>query len=105
MVLDPLGRPVGRITSGQQVVLSSVVKSHVTETQPFVVIVEVRDADGITVYLAWQSGIMSSDRSSSYGMSWIAESPGDYQIRRFLVNNMTNPQVLGPVITTEIQVF
>ncbi|MGI0049831.1 MAG: hypothetical protein ACREAW_09850 [Nitrososphaera sp.] len=47
----------GTPAAGKQATLSLVIANDVDHTQQFVELVEVRDSDGVTVFLAWQSGL------------------------------------------------
>jgi hypothetical protein len=104
-VFDTSGDYVDKISQGHQVILSSQIRGTVNEPQSFVAIFEVRDANGFTILLAWQSGIMSPDSITKVGVSWIPESSGDYQVRQFVLSNMTSPTVLQEVKTTNLLVY
>ena len=104
-VLDTSGDYVDRISQGHQVILSSQIRGTVNEPRSFVAIFEIRDANGSTILLAWQSGIMSPDSITDIGVSWIPESSGNYQVRQFVLSNMTSPTVLQEVKTTNLLVY
>jgi hypothetical protein len=103
-VRDASGGAVGTITEGQQVVLTTTVTNNADDELPFVALIEVRDSSGITVYLAWQTGVMNADDRTEVGLSWTPEDAGDYSIRTFVVSNLNNPVVLSEVMTTNITV-
>jgi hypothetical protein len=103
-VKDASGGAVGSITTGQQVVLTTTVTNNVDDELPFVALVEVRDASGITNFLAWQTGVMDAGDRTEVGLSWTPENAGDYTVRTFVISNLNNPQVLSEVQTTNISV-
>jgi hypothetical protein len=98
------GSTVTEVTTGQQVVITSNVQNNDDQARPATVIVEVRDAEGITVYLQWQTATIAANGEIQVGLSWIPEDSGDYTIRTFVVSNLSNPQVLSEVVDSEITV-
>ena len=104
VVKDVSGGSVDDIVPGQQVVLSTTVQNNLDEDLPFVALIEVRDSSGITVFLAWQTGTLNADGRAEVGLSWTPDRSGDYQVRTFVVSNLSNPQVLSPVMTSNITV-
>jgi hypothetical protein len=103
-VRDASGGAVGTITVGQQVVLTTTVTNNIDDELPFVALVEVRDSSGITIFLAWQTGVMDAGDRNEVGLSWTPEEAGDYVVRTFVISNLSNPQVLSDVVTTNITV-
>ena len=101
---DVSGGAVTQITEGQQVVLTTTISNNIDDELPFVALIEVRDSSGITVYLAWQTGVMDAGDRTEVGLSWTPEDSGDYVVRTFVISNLNNPQVLSPVSTTNITV-
>jgi hypothetical protein len=89
---------------GQQVVLTTTVTNNIDDELPFVALVEVRDSSGITIFLAWQTGVMDAGDRNEVGLSWTPEEAGDYVVRTFVISNLSNPQVLSDVVTTNITV-
>jgi hypothetical protein len=83
--------------AGKQTMLSLVITNDADHMQQFVELVEVRDTDGVTIFLAWQSGTLGSNSHTQIGISWIPERPGDYAARTFAISNFDNPQVLSQV--------
>jgi hypothetical protein len=89
------------VTDGQQVVITTTFRNALEEEIAFVGILEVRDANGITVLLAWQSNIVEPSGNKTIGISWVAENSTCYQSRTFAVTDFENPQVLSPVESSE----
>lgn len=92
------------ISAGQQLTLSSTVTSPSPAELAFVAIMEVRDSDGITVFIGWQSGTLHPESPGEIGMSWIPQDRGDYQVRTFIISDLIDPQVLSAVTLSEVTV-
>lgn len=95
------GNAVQELRTGKQVILSTTVtNNNSNRSQPFTVILEVRDANDVTIYLQWQKGILGPSDISGIGLSWTPERAGNYEIRTFVVSDMLNAEVLSPVATS-----
>jgi hypothetical protein len=103
-VLDLSGKPAGASEAIQQLVLSIALQNDNDVPQPFVALVEVRDFSGITLNLAWSSGILAPLRNTTIGISWMPPAPGYYATRAFVITNLENPHVLSPVTTKIIEI-
>ena len=89
---------------GIQLVLSTIVENNF-DAQEYVVIIEARDENGITVFLGLHSGTLASDDSSSIEASWTPEATGSYQIRTFVVSSLEGGQVLSGVSISDTAVI
>jgi hypothetical protein len=102
--MESLGNS-SQLAVGQQATLVTDVTSSFERNEvPFVAIMEVRDADGVTVSLGWQTGDVHPSSKIGVGMSWIPRDPGTYDIRTFLVSDLLSPVVLSPVSTSKVTV-
>jgi hypothetical protein len=101
---DITGGAINEVTAGQQVVLTTNIKNNDNQARPYVAIVEVRNADGITVMLQWQQGTMAANGNAGVGISWTPDVAGSYQVRTFVISNLSNPQVLSNVVTNNVTV-
>jgi hypothetical protein len=101
---DVTGKELDEVSSGQQVVLTTNVINNNAAPQPFVALLEVRDNNGVTIFLAWQTGTLPANDRTQVGLSWTPEDPGDYQVRTFVISDLTNPRVLSLVSTSDITV-
>ncbi|MEO9294258.1 MAG: hypothetical protein ABI347_01510 [Nitrososphaera sp.] len=88
----------------QQVILSSAISNQRNVTQSFVVVFEVRDSDGSSVYVGWQNATLAPKGQMQVGMSWLANVAGDYDIRTVIVSSLANPIVLAEVTSTMVSV-
>jgi hypothetical protein len=101
---DVTGNDLSSVTAGQQVILSTTVVNNLDRSQPFAAIVEVRDSSGVTIFLAWQTGTLNQAGQTQVGLSWMADNPGDYTVRTFVISDLNNPQILSKVMESHITV-
>ncbi|WP_337862365.1 hypothetical protein [Nitrososphaera sp.] len=98
------GSSVREVTAGQQVVITTTIKNNDDQPRPATVIVEVRDADDITVYLQWQTATIAASGDVNVGLSWIPDGAGTYTIRTFVVDDLSTPAILSDIVESEITV-
>jgi hypothetical protein len=103
-VKDFSGGDIDEVNVGQQVVLSTTIANNVDADQPFVALVEVRDSDEATIFLAWQTGILDSNDDAEVGLSFMPDKPGTYSIRTFVISSLSDPQILSAVEESELTV-
>jgi hypothetical protein len=101
---DVSGNKLTEVSAGQQVVLTTNVLNKSTSPTPFVALIEVRDDNGVTVYLAWQTGSLNPNGQAQVGLSWTPDVSGNYQVRTFVISDLAHPQVLSEVATSNITV-
>jgi hypothetical protein len=101
---DVSGKPVTSPSAGQQLVLSTTVVNNVNDDLPFVALLEVRDINGVTISLAWQTGTLNANDRADIGVSWTPQDPGTYTLRTFVISDLANPRVLSLVQESTITV-
>jgi hypothetical protein len=101
---DVSGGELDEVTAGQQVVLTTSVTNNINDDQPFVALIEVRDSNGITVFIGWGTGVLNPSDQSTVGVSWTPQDPGDYEVRTFVIDDFDSPQVLSDVQTSDLTV-
>ncbi|MEM3161226.1 MAG: hypothetical protein QXJ74_10640, partial [Nitrososphaera sp.] len=96
---DATGNILDEIPVGTQVIISSTITNNANVAQPFAAVAEVRDADGITVFLTWQTGVLPANGHTDVGLSWTPAAPGDYTVKVFVIDSIasTSPTVLSPI--------
>jgi len=70
-----------------------------------VIVIELRDENGVTVALKLQERVIPQGNLADAGLVWRPENAGSYQIRGFMVDNLENPEVLTDVKITNITVY
>jgi hypothetical protein len=98
------GQVLSSIQSGQQVVLSTTIVNNLDEAQPYVGLIEVRDSSGVTVFLGWSTGNLHGNDRTEVGLSWTPDSAGTYEARTFVLSDLTHPNILSSVQTSQISV-
>lgn len=101
---DVTGETLDEVSVGQQVVLTTNVVNTEASPQSFVALIEVRDSNGVTVFLAWQTGTLSANGQTQVGLSWTPDIADDYEVRTFVISDLNNPTILSPVETSNITV-
>jgi hypothetical protein len=101
---DVQGKTLSSVQQGQQVVLSTTVNNNENQETPFVAIVEVRDSNDVTTYLAWQTGTLNANGHAEVGLSWTPSQSGNYQVRTFILSDLSNPSILSAVQSSQITV-
>jgi hypothetical protein len=92
--------PAGQLLVGSQLGLGVMVENNSDAPQPFVVLVDIRDADGLSVYIAWQGGTLDPAGKASVEVSWIPELAGDYEVRTFAVSSLDDGTVISEVASS-----
>ena len=79
---DIRGNSINRTIVGSQVLLDVFVISNCgINNYPILTLFEVRDADGLTKYFAYQNSTLSFGEETTIGSSWLPDTEGNYQIR------------------------
>ncbi|MGI0029843.1 MAG: hypothetical protein ACREAQ_09050, partial [Nitrososphaera sp.] len=114
-LLDASGDRIGEIKLGEKAIIRVTYTNQNEVEQPVVILVEVRDEKGITVYLAWQSRSVAAGMNYTLEASWIpteicdvsedSRCNGAYQIRAYAIDNLENPQILDIFGILEVTVL
>jgi hypothetical protein len=95
----------GPYAVGDSVTLSTSVSNNNDEPQQFVALIEVRDSNGATVFLALQGGTLDPSGSTDIGVLWQPGQAGTFEVRTFVVSHIgAEVEVLSPVAVSEITV-
>ena len=107
LVRDMQDNVITETTVGSQVMIeANVVNNCENEDKALLALFEVRNSDGITIYLSWQNGIISSNQQMPVGASWIApDAPGEYDVRGFGITCLACPQILSNILTYKLTVL
>jgi hypothetical protein len=95
----------GAIAGDQLVIATTITNGCIEHDQPFVAIVEVRNSDGLTEGLSWQSGTLDGrDGQVAVGVMWIPSHGDNFELRAFVVSDLENPQILSPIATSNVTI-
>jgi len=107
---DAYGKLITVPTTGRQMVVSYSFRNFDDKPRDFLGLFEVRNSDGVTELLAWQTGTMPpvDDQgiagTTSMGVSWQPDKASTYQMRIFTLSNLEKPESLSAPVTSEITV-
>lgn len=88
---DHTGKSLQKANVGQEVIVSSIIQSHISSKQEYAYIVQVKDSDGFTVALSWISGNIEPQRSASATVPWTPDRAGQYTIEIFVWQSLLIP--------------
>lgn len=82
---------------------------YLDEVKPLVIILDMRDQNGVTTYLAWQSAKVAPNDTYTAGVSWTVSSDSEvgttFSARTFAITELGNDaQALSNVFESSIEV-
>jgi hypothetical protein len=89
-------------TYGAQRMITTTLNSMYDSDLQFVVFIEVRDSNGVTIFLQYHASTLKGPGHTELGSSWLAPDNGTYEIRVFAISNFTRPEVLTSVATNTV---
>lgn len=92
---DERGMSIGTARVGQDILIRTSIKNTLQTSQDYSYIVQVKDADHVTVLLAWKNGSITSLGLSTPAVAWIPESEGTYDVEAFVWNDIDVPEPLS----------
>ena|SRR5437867_1063507 len=97
--------PLVGVYPGKQLVVASTIKNNdEINDWSFYNIIEVRDSNGVTIQLDWQSGTIKAGGEMEVQVSWTPELPGQYELRTFVISSFDNPRILSVVGTSSASI-
>lgn len=102
--VDSFGNSLDTVSVDQQVQLTADLMNGQDRTQAFAYLVQVQDANGVVVSLAWITGSLTPGQSFSPAGSWTPTAPGMYTATAFVWESLDNPTALSPPVSTTITV-
>ena len=102
------GDNVDAFEVGQQLIITTTFTNKIEAEMPYVAIVEVRDSlSGITMHLAFNSGVIAPNANTTIGSSWVVQEPSEYSeyyvARAFAFKSFEDPQVLSEVLESSFE--
>ncbi len=102
--VDSFGNTLDSVSVDQQVQVSADLANGQDKEQLFAYLVQIQDANGVTVSLSWIDGELTPGQSFSPAVSWIPADSGAYTATAFVWESVTNPTALSPPLSTTINV-
>ncbi|KKM89152.1 hypothetical protein LCGC14_1251520, partial [marine sediment metagenome] len=103
-VVDAFGNSLASVSVDQQVQITADLANGQDREQSFAYLVQVQDASGVTIALAWISGTLSAGQSFSPALSWTPDASGTYTATVFVWESVDNPTALSPPASVDISV-
>lgn len=85
------------IIAKESVIQSEIKNNELTE-QEFTYIVLIKDSEGFTISLSWESGKLSASQTITMEQQWIPETRGIYTAEIFVWVSFENPLALSSVV-------
>ncbi|MGH9991050.1 MAG: hypothetical protein ACREAZ_00170, partial [Nitrososphaera sp.] len=95
----------GPLRVGSSVTLSTMIERDGDAEQPYMVIIEVRNDDGITVFLAAVDASLTLNSNSTIQASWTPEVSGSYELRTFVISSFDEGLVLSEVVMSQTTIL
>ncbi|MGI0035509.1 MAG: hypothetical protein ACRD98_06555, partial [Nitrososphaera sp.] len=99
------GGSTGPLRVGSSVTLSTMIERDGDAEQPYMVIIEVRNDDGITVFLAAVDASLTLNSNSTIQASWTPEVSGSYELRTFVISSFDEGLVLSEVVMSQTTIL
>ena len=103
-IVDTQEQTLSSVSVDQQILVSADLRSGQDKDQDYAYLVQIQDADGVTVLLSWITGTLPAGSASSPSQSWTPTAGGDYTATVFVWESITNPTALSPSDKVTIQV-
>jgi len=104
-IVDSFGNAInGTVKTGQQIQVTADLANGQNTDQPFAYLVQIQDANGVTVSLSWITGTLSAGQSLNPAQSWTPSAAGTYTAQIFVWQSIDNPNALSPPLSTTINV-
>ena len=102
--VDATGTTLSTVTVDQQIQITSDLTNKQDKDQPFAYLVQIQDAEGVTVSLSWIDGSLTPNQSLSPSVSWTPTETGTYTVTVFAWESVSTPTALSPQQQTTITV-
>ena len=102
--VDSFGNSLDTVSVDQQVQLMADLMNGQDRNQAFAYLVQVQDANGVVVSLAWITGTLTPGQTFSPAGSWTPDMAGTYTATAFVWESLDNPTALSPPVSTTITV-
>ena len=95
-VVNSFGNTLDTVNVDQQVQITATLTSGQDADQAFAYLVQIQDANGVTVALAWIQGTLGPAQTFDPALSWTPAAAGSYTATAFAWESIDNPTALSP---------
>ncbi len=92
---DARGVSINTAKVGQQVFIRTPIQNALQTSQDYTYIVQIKNADQVTVLLIWKNDSIDPLRLSTPAVAWTPESEGTYSVEIFVWKSMDSPEPLS----------
>ncbi|HEV2193100.1 MAG TPA: hypothetical protein VGR54_05725 [Nitrosopumilaceae archaeon] len=103
-IVDSFGNALTSVKVNQQIQVTADLTNGQDRAQPFAYLVQIQDANGVTVSLSWITGTLTGGQSLNPAQSWTPTASGTYTAQIFVWQSIDNPNALSPPLSTTITV-
>jgi len=103
-IVDSFGNALTSVKVNQQIQITADLTNGQDRDQPFAYLVQIQDANGVTVSLSWITGTLTGGQSLNPAQSWTPTASGTYTAQIFVWQSIDNPNALSPPLSTTITV-
>ena len=103
-VVNSFGNTLDTVNVDQQVQVTATLTSGQDSEQAFAYLVQIQDANGVTVALAWIQGTLGPAQTFDPALSWTPTTAGTYTATAFAWESIDNPTALSPPAEFQITV-
>lgn len=106
IVLDTSGSRLNEYPNGAHLLVRTITQNPTDGGVGYSMIIEVRKMpDNLTLFLSIQPASINPNGERLVDVSWVADESAEYQVRIFAISNLTNPQILSYVKTSELTIY
>lgn len=96
-------------SKGHAIAIMTLFANHLDRELSYTVIAEVRDENGVTTFLQWQSAVAPAAGDLNairprITFTWQPTEAGIYEVRNFAITNFTQPEMLSYVKTGHAEI-
>ena len=103
-ISDRAGNLLSEISANQSLQITADLQNNTIKDQAFTYLVQIRDANGITVHLAWITGILAAGQTLSPSLSWSSQISGMYDATMFVWRSVNDPVSLSNPVSLTVDI-
>lgn len=104
-IVDSLGNTLTSIKVDQKIKVISDLVNDQERDQPFAYLLQIQDANGVTVSLSHSTGKIPAKHSDAASQEWTPRASGTYTVQIFVWRSIDNPNALAPPTQFKIKVI
>ncbi len=103
--VDKSGNELAKAEVGKTMEIKTRISNNIDQNMTFTYLVQIKDSDDFTLFLAWQDGITVKPRKVvEPAIAWIPDTSGKLKVEIFVWRSIENPVPLSQVKSTTLAV-